>query len=265
VSPLHSSKSLSSQLAACLRDEVLKRLHDLGLDTVRLPLGAEENEPHIPILVSSKIFEKKRIIILFYEHTQDLGVFAYRVIGGRGGINAGSAVDFVKHIQSLSGPNGEGSPGIILANLGQLRWWRHGKKAVTHTSWYSLPQKSAVSGAHRFDVVKNTVPYNRNTAEHVAYIFNRVVQDLLAPDAMLEVIAVSVGAVEVVDFLNNPKNWEVMEPRLTALALVATFHRGDDISNPWFAEWLRKVRFDTYLFSLQPYPLLMLTVLVFHI
>jgi hypothetical protein len=244
VSPLHSSQPLSLQLLACLRDEILKRLQDLGLDTVRLPFGAEENEPHIPILVSSKIAEKKRVIILFYEHTQDLGVFAYRIIGGRGGINAGSAVNFVTHIQSLSGLNSENSPGIILANLGQLRWWRCGKMAVTHTSWYSLPQKSAVSGAHRFDAVKNTVPYNRNTAEHVAYVFNRVVQELLAPDAMLEVIAVSVGAVEVVDFLNSPKNWEVMEHRLTALALVATFHQRDDISNPWFAEWLRKVCFD---------------------
>jgi hypothetical protein len=241
VSPLYLSHSSSLQSPACLRGEILKRLHNLGLDTVRLPLGAEEDEPHIPIVVSSKIAEKKRVIILFYEHTQDLGVFAYRIIGGRGGINAGSAVDFAKYIQSLSGPDSGDSPGIILANLGQLRWWRRGKKAVSHTSWFALPQKGAVSGAYRFDVIKNTVPNNRNTAEHVAYIFNRAVPDLLASDATLEVIAVSVGAVEVVDFLNNPKNWEVMEPRLTALALVATFHQIDDISNPWFAEWLRKV------------------------
>jgi hypothetical protein len=211
------------------------------METVRLPLGTEETQPHVPILVSSNISEKKRIIILLYEHTQDLGVFAYRVVGGRGGINAGSAVNFVEYIKSLSGPNGKDSPGVILANLGQLRWWRRGGKAVTHTSWFSLPQKSAVSGAYRFDILKNTVPGNRNTAEHIAYIFNSVIQDLLAPDATLEVIGVSVGAVEVVDFLNKPQNWAVIEPRLTALALVATFHRSNDISNPWFADWLRKV------------------------
>lgn len=238
---LASCLSSGSQLAGCLREEVLDRLHSLDLETVRLPLGAEETEPHIPILVTSNIFEKQRVIILFYEHTQDLGVFAYRIIGGRGGINAGSAVDFVKYIQNLRGANSEDSPGVIIANLGQLRWWRGGKKAVTHTTWFSLPQKSAVSGAYRFDGLKNTVPENRNTTEHVAYIFDHVVPNLLAPDAMLEVIGVSVGAVEVVDFLNKPQNWAIMEPRLTALALIATFHRRDDISNPWFADWLRKV------------------------
>lgn len=236
-----SANPSNSQAAACLREEVLTRLHDLGLETVCLPLGAEVTEPHIPILVSSNISKKKSVIILFYEHTQDLGVFAYRIIGGRGGINQGSAVNFVKHIQSFSGTNSEDSPGIILANLGQLRWWRCGKKAVTHATWFSLPQKSAVSGAHRFDITKNTVLNNRNTSEHVAYVFNHVVQDLLAPDAMLEVIGVSAGAVEVVDFLNKPRNWEIMEPRMTALALVATFHQRDDINNPWFAAWLRKV------------------------
>lgn len=247
-----------------IREEVYRRLHKLGLNKVRIPLGATETEAHIPILISSDIAKKKRVIILFYEHCQDLGIFAYRIVGGRGGINEGSAVNFVKYIKSLSGPDSPDSPGIILANLGQLKWWRRGRRAVTHTTWFSLPQKNAVSGPIRFDAVKNTVPGNRNTAEHVAYIFDTVVKELVASEAMLEVIGVSVGAVDVVEYLNKPQNWESMQPRMTAVALVATFHQVDDITNPSFAEWLRKVRLDyphfptsfahVHIFNLTPAP-----------
>lgn len=234
---------MCSLFLAAIRREVYSRLTDLGLNVVRLPLGAEETDKHVPIFMSENIRKKKRVIILFYEYSEDLGIFAYRIVGGKGGINKGSAVNFVKYAQSLpSNPENNDPPGIILANMGQLLWYRRGKRAVTWKTWHSLPQRNAVSGPLRMDPVKNRIPGNAGPSEHVNYIFNTVVKDLLDPMAVLDVIGVSDATDEVVQFLNNPKNWQAFGARLSGLALVAPFYLLSDLKNPDFRTWLRKVR-----------------------
>jgi hypothetical protein len=234
--------AIANTSLGAIRELVAQRLENLGLEKIRLPLGAKESEPNVPIFVSSNIKDKKRAVILFYEHTQDLGIFAHRIIGGKGGINQGSAVDFVKYIQAqTTSPGNVESPGVILANLGQLRWWRRGKKAVTQTTWFALPQKSAVENPYRFNPIKNTIPGNRNTEEHVNYVFNHVIEELVDSKAKLDIIGVSDGAIQVSVFLEKHENFKKWGERVAAFASVATWYHALEIKNLTFKNWLLDV------------------------
>jgi hypothetical protein len=153
-----------------IRKIVLDRLHDLDLETVNCPLGTEENDNHVPILVSKQISSKDRVIVYFGERNADLGILSWRVIGEEG-VNHGSLVDFVK--AALTGPAPtakDTAPGIIIANPCQLLWYRGGSRAVSQLEWLEgLPKPSAVHEAMRIDPVKNTIPGNKDYREHVHY------------------------------------------------------------------------------------------------
>ncbi|PQE21984.1 arb2 domain-containing protein [Rutstroemia sp. NJR-2017a BBW] len=122
--------------------------------------------------------------------------------------------------------------------MGQLRWWRKGQKAVTQMTWFALPQASAVDKPYRFDKIKNTIEGNRNTDEHVDYIFNHVISELGHPEAKVDVIGVSEGAMGVSRFFEQPANWEKWESRVQAFAAVATWFQSTDCKNPKFLEWM---------------------------
>ncbi|POS86346.1 hypothetical protein EPUL_001414, partial [Erysiphe pulchra] len=224
-----------------LRSIVAERLNNLGLEIIRLPLGAKATERNIPILVSKEIKSKRRVLVIFYDEQQDLGVFSQRILLGKGGINQGSAVNLVNYVQSMrssSLTDVDDIPAIILANTGQLRWWRRGKKAVSQMSWNSLPSNSLVDPPYEFDPEKNTVPANRNVAEHVEYVFNHVITELTNPNSKLEIIGVSAGAVEVSVFLDNDENWKKWKPRLSAFASIASYYSPNEITNEDFRKWL---------------------------
>ena len=129
--------------------------------------------------------------------------------------------------------------------MGQLWWWRRGGKAITQTSWQALPQKSAVEDSYRFDAEKNTIPGNRDRAEHVHYIFNHVVQELCDPEAKVEVIGVGEGAVKVAEFLAMEENWKKWGGRMEAYAAVATYYHADDNKNVEFGCWIQAVLFSS--------------------
>lgn len=183
------------------RKIILDRLHALGLETVRLPLGAGPNDKHIPILVSKDIGSKDRVVVFLGERQMEPGVLSWRVIGDAG-IKHGSMVDFVDAILNGPMPTAKhASPGIVIANPCQLLWYRGGARAVSDSEWMDMPRENGVSEALRQDREKNRVEGNRDYGEHVRYIFERVLPELVGRDVKIDVIGVEYAASAALEYL----------------------------------------------------------------
>ncbi|KAH0565604.1 hypothetical protein GP486_000992 [Trichoglossum hirsutum] len=222
---------------SCLRKVVLDRLAGTGMKTILLPLGAEESQPHVPILVSKELQKRSRVVIVFGSPNEDLGIWCYRKLGSNGcSISAGSAVDLVKRLSSYHASETE-TPGVIIANTGQLLWHRKGKRAVSFNTWNVMPRKSAVSKGYRIDDKKNRVPGNEDPDQHIQYVFNTVVMKLVDENAGLDIIA-SAGGMDVLKFLDD--NWSTWKDRINAIALANPLYRISDILDENLRQFLKK-------------------------
>ncbi|OOF95955.1 hypothetical protein ASPCADRAFT_405644 [Aspergillus carbonarius ITEM 5010] len=220
----------------CIRNIVSSRLHDLGLVTLRLPLTAKPTDPHVPILVSKNISSASRVIVVFGEPIQDLGVWAYRTIGHES-IDAGSAVAFARAVlnekvdaDSTTDPNSKvtnnnlSDTALVLANTGQLVWHCRSRRAMTLASWPCVPRESAVDPPPAM-TRRNKIPGNGNWQEHVNYVFDEILAArgrLVRADAKIGVIGLADGGLGAIRYLAN--NWESWRPYISAICLSNPLH-----------------------------------------
>lgn len=189
------------------------------MTTLRLPPTASPKEPHVPIFISSNLSTAKRVVVVFGEPIQDVGIWAYRSVGMQG-INAGSAVSLAQEIlhlqkkddqqQQKQVPESTDKPqhvtsdtALILANTGQLIWYCGGRRAITHASWMALPRRSAVDPPYRM-TGRNSIPGNANWQEHVESVFEEVLAArgrLVREDAKIDIIGISEGGLGAIRYL----------------------------------------------------------------
>ncbi|KAH8886790.1 hypothetical protein GQ53DRAFT_844719 [Thozetella sp. PMI_491] len=219
-----------------VQEVVHHRLVNEGLIKVLLPLGvAELSRRHIPIFVSSDLGCKSRVVVIFGQSIQDLGIIAHRIIGGRGGVNKGSMVSIVQAIQKqVSSPSDSNAPGIILANTGQTWWWPEGKRALAPICRHAIPMASAVHWGRRVDISRNSIPKNSSPKEHIQYLFEEVILTFVNSNATIDVIDAS----DIVEtYLDS--TWDSWEGRVRSLAILDGFTNKDNLVNERFKAFLK--------------------------
>ncbi|RYP93133.1 hypothetical protein DL770_000707 [Monosporascus sp. CRB-9-2] len=248
-----------------LEEEIHKRLTNLGLKKIPLPLGTPTTTtddgitttttaPNVPIFVSADIAQKSRVVLIFGESCQDLGVLAHRVIGGPGGVDKGSMVSIVTSLQQQrSSPADASAPGVILANTGQLLWCPSAGRVLTRYAFDAAPMKSAVHEGRLVDEDRNRVPGNRSVAEHVRYVFESVVPAYVDPskEPRIDVVAVGDAAEAVEKYLDGEAVWARWGNRIGCFANVGGYYPTWELKCGGFKQFLRdKTR--SYLPSLEP-------------
>ena len=97
----HQALYKTDLLSEAVQKVVHTRLQALDLEKIILPHSTKSTSaPHLHIFASKTIASATRVVLVFGESTQDLGVLAHRVIGGPGGINKGSMVSVAQGILS---------------------------------------------------------------------------------------------------------------------------------------------------------------------
>lgn len=237
-----------------VEDIIHIRLASLGLTKLPLPLPlplipttitSVTNIPttldnrHVPIFVSENLYQADRIVVLFGEGDQDLGVIAHRVIGGRGGVDEGSVVSIVK---ALVGEDGNHGVGVVLANTGERWWWPEGKRALSHRSSMGVKMKSCVHKGRWFDPAVNEIPGSEHVDAHVKTVFESVLDNstFVGETTTIQVIGITDGAVAVEKYLDA--NWDRWEGRIGCLAMLGGGQDVDGLKNEGFKKFLREVR-----------------------
>ncbi|KAI1947238.1 hypothetical protein LOZ12_000791 [Ophidiomyces ophidiicola] len=238
----------------CIRDIVLARLQALGLQTLRLPVGATTTSQHVPILATSSLGNQTRLIVVFGEPTQDLGIWAYRTIGNEG-INVGSAVDFAKSIirneadtSSTKKDQRDTDSGLILTNPGQLVWHCGGERAVSLPTWNALPMRYAVDPPMRMGP-QNKIPGNETWQDHITYVFEHVLDKMTPKTAKIDIIGLAEGGLGAIRYL--AENWQAWRSRISAICLTNPLHNIGHLEPPEFAHFIA-TRTRAYLISGRP-------------
>ncbi|KAK2059393.1 Arb2 domain-containing protein [Colletotrichum caudatum] len=222
-----------------IRDIVHNRLEKEGMKKVLLPIGAQPTSPHVPIFTSADLATASRVVVVFGEPSQDLGILALRVANGPGGITKGSMVSVVQEIaRQTSSASDPSAPGIILANTGELWWWPEGKKALSPASALAVPQKSMVHHGRAFNPKLHSVSKNESPEAHVRHVLDEVIPALVPPSARLDIVGIGLGADHATRALDSPDVWSVLGHRINTLSLLGSTTAVDELSHEPLKEFL---------------------------
>lgn len=232
---------LTSSLEA-IQDVVHERLQKEGLNKVLLPLNTtDSSQPHTTIFASADIQSKSRIVVIFGEPRQMLGVLALRVLNGPGGVNKGSLVSIVKKLQAQATSATDPSPpGIVLADVGSVFWWPEKRKALTLNAFAEMPLPSMVHNGRRI-TDDNRIPGSESSEKNVEHMLREVLPALANEKARFDFIGIGRGADILEQQLDQKDLWDCWAKRINTISILGGSIPSSQLHNEELKTFLSKV------------------------
>ena len=224
----------------------VKEIYLTGEDGTEVTMEKREGK-HLPMFVTepSALKKKKDVIVVVGEHMQDPGIWAWRTVTGKGGLDGGSAVGMVKHLQkevtmapgSLTASNEttqESKPGIIILNPGQQFYSHAHNTAMTQVSWLSRRRPNALASDYKIDRKHNFIPGHTTAAKHLETVFCHVLPGLVRKNVRLYVVGIADGAENFIKYLDaalmaQPDAW--IGRAVVAMAFMDPTHAVEDVQS----------------------------------
>jgi len=199
----------------CLREELVSRLSQLGVERLWLPSLTEKkpnvvDRPSMPIFATElkELKKAKRVVVVVGQLSEDLGIWNWKSTRGETGIEAGTVVGFVKDLlaRSFAGEvNENGNTAFIMPNPGQLLFSYRHNRAMTLDSWAALPRPSALHMAPLIDEKMNRVEGSETAEKHLMFVFEKIVANeaFVSKNAEVFLIGLNDGADQVLKMLEE--------------------------------------------------------------
>ncbi len=150
-----------------------------------------------------------------------------------------SVVEAIRSFPTSS--EGSHSPGIILANMGQLYWWHEGKEAMTVDASSAIPLPSLVHTGTKYVPEVNDIPGNEDPFRHMESVFQQIIANTCRVHAKLDIIAIGESCETVLRFFNAELNWDAWGASLGAIVFFSPSLTLETFTNKSLSEFLAKV------------------------
>lgn len=176
-----------------------------------------------------------RIVVIFGEPSNHLGLLASRVVGGPGGINNGSVVALIQEVKQ------DASVGFVLANMGELYWWPEEKRAISVKDSTSLKLPSLAHRGTKYHPSINDIPCNAYPDNHLHSVFQDIIKPAINGGTKLDILAIGHSCEVLQNFLNEETNWDQWANSLNAMVLFGPDYPVEYLQNDKLISFMKEV------------------------